>query len=429
MTSVCFYFQVHQPFRIRRFSFFDSAKNGGYFDERGNGEILQKVARKCYLPTNELMFDLIKRHKGAFRIAYSISGVTLEQFELYSPETLDSFKRLADTGCVEFLGETYYHSLSAVFDEKEFKAQVALHNDAMKTHFGVRPSVFRNTELIYEDRIGQLVADLGYSAAIAEGADDILDWRSPNYVYQAPNSDLALLLKNYRLSDDIAFRFSNRGWKDYPLTADKFARWVHNLSGAGETVNLFMDYETFGEHQWESTGIFDFMNHLPDLILSHPDWNFATPSEVVDRCGPVAPLSYPRLTSWADVDRDLTAWHGNRMQRSALHEIYGLSGLVHATGDKQVLDTWRRLQTSDHFYYMCTKWFADGDVHSYFSPYESPYDAFVNFKNVLKDFKEVIVAACVRQVEELKRGASWIDNLKEVVPGKTPEHTTLITFQ
>ncbi len=398
MSSVCFYFQVHQPWRLRKFSYFDTSASLDYFDDAKNGEILRKVASKCYLPANRLMLELIEKHKGAFRIAYSISGTALDQFERYSPETLESFKRLAETGCVEFLGETYYHSLAAVYDEAEFRAQVRLHSDAIFRHFGKIPVVFRNTELIYNDAIGRMVSKLGYKAMVAEGADDILDWRSPNFVYSVPGADMSLLLKNYRLSDDIAFRFSNRGWEEFPLTADKFSKWVHAISGGGDTLNLFMDYETFGEHQWEETGVFEFMRHLPDEVLKHPHWDFKTPSEVVSTYPRVADMPFERLTSWADVDRDLTAWRGNAMQNKALDAIYALGAQVRALADPEITRTWRMLQTSDHFYYMCTKWFADGDVHAYFSPYESPYDAFVTYKNVMKDFRLAIERAAKSRI-------------------------------
>ncbi len=386
MPSVSLYFQVHQPFRLRQFSFFDSSQDFDYFDDSKNGEILRKVAEKCYLPTNETILRLIDRFEGKFRVAYSITGVALEQFERYSPETLASFQSLAQTGCVEFLGETYYHSLSSIYDRAEFQAQVQKHRRLMERLFGQSPTVFRNTELIYDDSIGKQVAEMGYKAILAEGVDDFLAWRSPNFVYRVPETSTALLLKNYRLSDDVAFRFSNRDWHDYPLTADKFARWIHNISGAGEVVNLYMDYETFGEHQWESTGVFKFLEHLPGEILSHPHWDFLTPSQVVDRYSPVSDLSFPRTRSWADVDRDLTAWCGNKMQTKAIEALYECAREVFADDDPLAVDTWRKLQTSDHFYYMCTKWFSDGDVHAYFSPYESPYDAFLNFQNVLRNF-------------------------------------------
>lgn len=387
MPSVCMYFEVHQPFRLRRFSYFDQSREYEYFDETANAEIVRKVARKCYLPANELIRKLIERHEGRFRVSYSITGVALEQFEQYAPEVLTSFQQLAATGCVEFIGETYYHSLSALYDWEEFDAQVDKHRVAIGKLFGQQPEVFRNTELIYDDAIGRHIAAKGYKAIIAEGADDILDWRSPNFVYRVPGTGMSLLLKNYRLSDDIAFRFSNREWNDYPLSADKFSRWVHNISGAGDVVNLFMDYETFGEHQWESTGIFQFFEHLPSEVFKHPHWGFMTPSEVVDSYPQISDLPFFRTTSWADLERDITAWRGNRMQSKALSGIYALKELVAEKDDPDVTDTWRKLQTSDHFYYMCTKWFADGDVHAYFSPYDSPYDAFITYENVLRNFE------------------------------------------
>ncbi|MDB4987081.1 MAG: Alpha-amylase, partial [Myxococcaceae bacterium] len=273
----------------------------------------------------------------------------------------------------------------------EFREQVAMHGRLMKQLFGVTPTVFRNTELIYDDRIGREVHKLGYRAMLAEGADDVLDWRSPNHVYKAPDSDLLLLLKNYRLSDDIAFRFSNRSWSDYPLTADKFAGWVHGLSDKADTVNLFMDYETFGEHQWEETGIFHFLEHLPSAILAQPGWSFKTPSETVDSHAPVGTLSFPRTVSWADAERDLSAWQGNEMQNRALDRISALGERIRRRNNPALLTLWRKLSTSDHFYYMCTKWFSDGDVHAYFSPYESPYEAFINYMNAVTDLEESVM--------------------------------------
>lgn len=387
MPSVCMYFEVHQPFRLRRFSYFDRSREREYFDDTANAEIVRKVARKCYLPTNELIRKLIERHEGRFRVSYSITGVALEQFERYAPEVLTSFQQLAATGCVEFIGETYYHSLSALYDWEDFDAQIDKHRERIEELFGQRPTVFRDTELIYDDTIGRHIAEKGYKAIIAEGADDILDWRSPNFVYRVPGTGMPLLLKNYRLSDDIAFRFSNREWNDFPLSADKFSRWVHNISGAGDVVNLFMDYETFGEHQWDTTGIFDFLDHFPGEVFKHPHWGFMTPSEVVDSYPQISDLSFFRTTSWADIERDITAWRGNRMQTKALSSVYALKELVAEKDDPETTDIWRKLQTSDHFYYMCTKWFADGDVHAYFSPFDSPYDAFITYENVLRNFE------------------------------------------
>lgn len=388
MPSVCFYFQVHQPYRLKKYSYFQIGHDHDYFDSDKNREVLKKVAAKCYLPTNHLMLKLIDRWKERFKIAYSITGTAIEQMQEWCPEALQSFVDLGKTGCVEFIAETYYHSLAAVYDPEEFKAQVRKHTDLMESLFKQRPRVFRNTELIYQDHIGLMAHELGYDAIIAEGVDDVLGWRSPNFVYRVPDSNMKLLLKNYRLSDDIAFRFGNQGWECFPLTTEKFANWVHSVSGNGQTVNLFMDYETFGEHQWASTGIFEFMEHLPEAILRHPDWDFATPSEIIGRYQPISDLHFHRLTSWADIDRDLTAWRGNRMQNSALHQIFELGPSVRYKNNPQLLDSWRKLLTSDHFYYMCTKWFADGDVHAYFSPYDSPYEAFIYFMNALKDFRE-----------------------------------------
>jgi alpha-amylase len=394
MPSVCFYFQVHQPFRLRHYTFFDIGENHFYEDDEQNRLILNKVARKCYLPTNRLLLDLIEKHKGKFRISFSITGVALDQFEKYNPEVLASFKRLAKTGCVEFLNETAYHSLAFLFSPREFKEQVTLHRQRIESLFGQTPKVFRNTELIYNNDLARTIQDLGYKAILAEGADHVLGWRNPNYVYQpAGCHKLKLLLKNYRLSDDIAFRFSNHDWNEFPLTAEKFAQWVHRTNGSGEVVNLFMDYETFGEHQWEETGIFAFMKALPAAVLSHPDFHFRTPSEVADHHSPVAQLDIPQFMSWADVERDLTAWLGNDMQKDAFESVYKLEKRVRATHNADLMKVWRQLQTSDHFYYMCTKWFADGDVHKYFNPYGTPYDAYINYMNVLADFEQSLGAA------------------------------------
>ncbi len=383
MASVCFYFQVHQPYRLRHYTIFDNDLN--YFDEYKNAQVCRKVAGKCYLPTNQLMLDLIRQHEGRFKVAYSITGVVLEQFQEYAPEVLASFQELAETGCVEFLAETYYHSLSFLFSPREFAAQIEAHKKTVRALFGQTPRVFRNTELVYNNTLAEAVDRIGgFDAILAEGADHILGWRSPNFVYRPPNARrLKLLLKNYRLSDDIAFRFSNRGWREWPLRAEKFGQWINAVNGNGYTVNLFVDYETFGEHQWEDTGIFEFLRHLPTEILKNPDNDFKTPSEVVDAYEAVDVVDVPHLVSWADTERDLSAWLGNPMQHNAIYELYKLEDQIKATGDPDLLDDWRKLQTSDHFYYMCTKWFADGDVHKYFNPYDSPYDSYINFMNVL----------------------------------------------
>ena len=396
MPSVCFYFQVHQPFRVRRFHFSEIGQRHRYFDDEKNALILDKVARKCYLKTNAVLLELIEKFKGQFRVSFSISGVAIEQMRLYSPETLKSFQKLAATGCVEILGESYYHSLAALYDPAEFTEQVKAHSSAIYDYFGLKPKVFRNTELIYSNTIGELVKKLGFDAVLAEGADDILDWRSANFVYSHPSVDLKILTKNY---DDIAFRFSNRAWSEFPLTAEKFSRWVHRVSGSGDTINLFMDYETFGEHQWEDTGVFEFLRHLPAEILKHPEWNFLTPSEVLKRYPSVAALQYERNVTWADTERDLTAWNGNEMQQMALQQAYSLGTQVKARNNAALLRNWRRLLTSDHFYYMCTKFFADGDVHAYFSPFKSPYEAFLSYMAILEDFESYLSCKSFRKIK------------------------------
>ena len=383
MPSVCFYFQVHQPMRLRHYTVFD--RDSEYFDDHKNGAICRKVAHKCYLPANRLLLEIIRRFGGRFRISYSITGVLLEQLERYAPEVMSTFDALAETGCVEFLAETYYHSLSFLYSREEFIEQINKQVEAINYFFRQKPRIFRNTELIYNNDLAALIESTNsFDAIISEGADHILGYRSPNFVYQPKGCNrLKLLLKNYSLSDDIAFRFSNRSWPQWPLTADKFARWVSNVNGNGNVVNLFMDYETFGEHQWEDTGIFDFMRHLPEEILRHPDNNFKTPSEVVQCYPSTGTVDVPHIISWADTERDLSAWLGNAMQSNAIHELYRIEKKIKMTHNEKIIADWRRLQASDHFYYMCTKYFADGDVHKYFNPYDSPYDSYINFMNVL----------------------------------------------
>ena len=383
MPAVCFYFQVHQPFRLKEQPL---AMSHHYFDDEKNKQILRKVANKCYLPTNQALLELIEKHEGRFRCSFSISGVALEQMEKWGQDVLESFQKLARTGCVEFIAETYYHSLSAIFSEKEFRKQVANQVKLVKKYFGQTPTAFRNTELIYQDFVGQLASKMGFEAVIAEGPDDILQWRSPNFVYQVPETSTKLLLKNYKLSDDIAFRFSNRGWADWPLTTEKYVNWLRP-NWKAHTINLFMDYETFGEHQWAETGIFDFLRALPGKVLEMEGWSFKTPTEVARENEPVADMHFPRLTSWADAERDLTAWRGNQMQERALKEVYELAQMMEDVEDEDTIHVWRKLQTSDHFYYMCTKWFADGDVHAYFSPYANPYEAFIHYMEALDHFK------------------------------------------
>ncbi len=379
MKTVCLYFQVHQPWRLKVYRFFNMGKDHNYLDDFTNRAIMQKVARQCYLPMNALLLRLIKDNKGKFRCSFSITGTAVEQFKAYAPEVLDSFKALAETGCVEFLAETYSHSLASLRSEEEFTEQVKLHAAMIKREFGVKPTAFRNTELIYSDSIAATVSRMGFKTMLAEGAKHVLGWKSPNFLYtDATDNKLRLLLRNYKLSDDIAFRFSNEGWDQYPLTADKFASWV--AAENGDVVNLFMDYETFGEHQKASTGIFDFVKALPKALLSTQQVEFATVSEA-------AVLHCPHAMSWADEERDITAWLGNELQNEAFEKLYSLAPKVKALKNKDFEFVWNFMQTSDHFYYMATKWLSDGDVHSYFNPYGSAYEAFINYMNVLSDFE------------------------------------------
>ncbi len=392
MPAVCFYFQVHQPYRVKRYRVFDIGQDPHYFNDNSetdlnNGRILQKVARKSYEPANALLLELLERHPE-FKVSFSLSGVLLEQLAEYSPQTLDSFRRLVDTGRVSILGETYHHSLAFFYSLPEFERQVKLHKSLVKKVFGLTPKVFRNTELSYNNNLGLWADRNGYEAVLAEGWHRILGWRSLNFVYRPKGAKrVKLLLKNYKLSDDVAFRFSDKSWSEYPLTAPKFSQWVSAVNGAGDLVNLFMDYETFGEHQWEDTGIFNFLRHLPAEILSHPDNSFVTVEEAAKNYSTRDEVDAPEVVTWADTERDLSAWTGNDLQTSALRAVYDLEEPVLASGDLTFLNTWRRLTTSDHFYYMCTKWFADGDVHAYFNPYRSPYEAFIAFINATTDLR------------------------------------------
>lgn len=390
MKSLCFYFQVHQPYRIKRYRVFDIGLDPEYFNDRSesdlnNRRIMEKVARKSYIPATTLVLKLLKEHPE-MRVAYSFSGTALEQLERYAPEALELFRQVVATGQVEVLGETYYHSLAFFYSPREFEAQVAMHREMVRRIFGVWPRTFRNTELSYRNDLGAWADKEGYSAILAEGWDPILGWRSPNYVYRPKDTtQTRLLLKNYRLSDDVAFRFSSREWSEWPLTAEKFGRWLGEQEG--DTVNLFMDYETFGEHQWEDTGIFHFLEKLPQEVAQNSGIRWNTPSEVAALFDAREEIDMPHTVTWADTDRDLTAWTGNPMQRAAIENAYALEEAVHKANDRRLLEDWRKLQTSDHFYYMCTKWFSDGDVHAYFSPYESPYDAHIAYMNALSDLR------------------------------------------
>lgn len=371
---------------MKTYRFFQMGNDHNYLDDFTNRAIMQKIARECYLPMNALLESLIHEHKGAFKCTFSITGSAVEQFKAYAPEVLESFKRLAATGHVEFLGETYSHSLSSLYSVDEFKQEVKLHSQMLKEEFGVKPTAFRNTELIYSDEIAKVVEGMGFKTMLAEGAKHILGWKSPNFIYSdAVDNKLRLMLRNYKLSDDIAFRFSNEGWSEWPLTADKFAGWV--AQETGDVVNLFMDYETFGEHQKASTGIFDFVKALPGALLRTGELEFATVSEASKRLQPVAVLHCPYAMSWADEERDVTAWLGNDLQNEAFRKLYSLAPKIKRVKNKDFDFVWHFMQNSDHFYYMATKWLSDGDVHSYFNPYGSAYEAFMNYMNVLADFE------------------------------------------
>ena len=387
MKTVCLYFQVHQPWRLKKYRFFNMGKDHNYLDDLLNRSIMQKVARQCYLPMNDLLLELIKSTGGRLRVSFYISGTALEQMRSYAPDVLRGFRKLAATGCAEFVGGTYSYSLAALAGREEFTAEVQRHAEMIREEFGQTPDAFFNTAMLYSDSIGETVASLGYKTMLAEGAKHVLGWKSPNYVYaNALNQKLHVLLRNYKLSDDIAFRFSNRSWNEWPLTADKFAGWIASDDTVGEVVNLFMDYETFGEHQKASTGIFDFMKALPKAALATRKLEFATVSEAAKKYQPVAVLHCPHVMSWADEERDVTAWLGNELQNEAFTKLYGLRDKIKALKNKDFDYVWNFLQTSDHFYYMATKWLSDGDVHSYFNPYDSAYDAFINYMNVLSDF-------------------------------------------
>ncbi|MCA9325682.1 glycoside hydrolase family 57 protein [Candidatus Saccharibacteria bacterium] len=389
--AIVLYLHVHQPYRVRHYTALDTGKTHDYFDadydhQTSNERILKKVAEKSYLPTNKRLLKLLEHHPE-FKLSLSITGTVLEQLEKWSPDVLRSFQDLVKTGRVEIVAETYHHSLAFFYSRPEFEIQVDMHKAKVMELFGVEPAVFRNTELSYNNDIAAWAEQAGYKGVLAEGWDPVLDWRSANYVYRPTGTDhIKLLMKNYKLSDDIAFRFGDREWAEWPLTADKFAHW---LSETGDATNfdLFMDYETFGEHQWEDSGIFEFLETLPAEWLKGEGHTFMTVSEACDAFEPVDEIDVQFTTTWADTERDLSAWLGNKIQQQSIHALYDLQDSILHTGDLALIEDWRRLQTSDHFYYMCTKWWNDGDIHAYFSPYDSPYEAYINFMNAYHDLR------------------------------------------
>ena len=391
--GITLYLHVHQPYRVREYSVFDASIDHNYFNDpdplsnANNEKVLNKVADKSYRPMNALLEKLLHKHPE-FKVSLSITGTFIDQAQAWAPDVLESFKRLVATGQVEIVAETYYHSLAFFYSRSEFERQVEDHKAKIREIFGVETSVFRNTELAYNNELAQWADQYGFKGILAEGWDPVLGWRSPNYVYRPEGTDnIGLLLKNYKLSDDLAFRFSNRAWQEWPLTVDKYNSWVESSIYDQSLVNLFMDYETFGEHQWEDTGIFTFFEEFVDRWLQNPDNTFYTVSEAIDANKPVDTVSMPQTVTWADSERDLTAWLGNSMQHEAMRYLYALEADVLRSNDAELISDWRRLQTSDHAYYMCTKWFTDGDVHAYFSPYNSPYDAFLYYLNAIRDVR------------------------------------------
>lgn len=389
MSAINLYFHVHQPWRLKEYNVFEIGNSHNYFYSQENQDldriVIEKVAQKCYLPMNDLLLKLLKRHPD-FAFSFSITGVFIEQLEKYAPNVLDSFKKLAETGRVEFIGETYYHSLASIYSEQEFSEQVNSQSSILKNVFGYSPKVFRNTELIYSNDIAKRVAKLGFIGMLAEGVDRYLEWQKPNFIYNAKDlPDFKLLLKNYKLSDDVAFRFGQQSWSEWPLTAEKYHSWLNEDGVVGEVLNLFMDFETFGEHQWADTGIFNFFEKLVDNVVLDSNHFFTTPTRSIELFDSKNTYNVSELTSWADTERDLSAWRGNTIQWDSLEKIYEIENQVKAKNDPQLLYDWRRLQTSDHFYYMCTKWWNDGDVHAYFSPVKTPYDGYDRFNNALAD--------------------------------------------
>ncbi|MBN1158229.1 MAG: glycoside hydrolase family 57 protein [Bacteroidales bacterium] len=387
MRNICIYFQIHQPMRLKRYRFFNIGNDHYYYDDYLNESVINRLAERSYLHANKVIRNIIKNFGKQFKVAFSISGITLDQFELYAPEVIESFQKLAKTGSVEFLCETYSHSLASLRNKDEFTKQVYKQKQRIRDLFDQEPTVFTNTELIYSDSIGNDVAEMGFNAMITEGAKHILGWKSPNYLYcNAINPRLKVLLRNFRLSDDIAFRFSNRNWSEFPLTADKFVGWLNKLDKKEETVNIFIDYETFGEHQWMESGIFEFLTDLPEKVYKKSNFTFSTPGEIASNLLPVSAISVPYPVSWADEERDITAWLGNDLQLDAFNRLSQFSERMNRCKDIKILKDWQYLQSSDHFYYMSTKFFSDGAIPVYFNPYESPYDAYINYMNVLSDF-------------------------------------------
>ncbi len=389
MKSIVLYLHVHQPYRVRHYTIFDAGEQHNYFNapsgtNENNEDVIRKVAEKSYLPTNAVLLKMLNGNPD-FRLSLSITGTVIEQFERWAPEVLASFQELVATGRVEIVAETFHHSLAFFYSREEFEAQVKMHREKIEQVFGQTPKVFRNTELAYNNDLAYWADQHGYKAILAEGWDKTLGWRNPNFVYRpAYTENIKLLMKNYKLSDDIAFRFGDKNWAEHPLSTEKFCHWL-NADHNANIFNLFMDYETFGEHQWADTGIFDFLENLPKEWQKQSEHNFLTVGEAADAYDSSDFVDCPDTITWADTERDLSAWTGNAMQQESLKALYDLENQIKDSDDWDLIEDWRRLTTSDHFYYMCTKWFKDGDIHAYFSPYETPYIAYINFMNAWHD--------------------------------------------
>ncbi len=429
MSTICFNFQIHQPFRLKRYRFFNIGKDHYYYDDFANENILRQIASRCYLPANRMLLDMMVQQKGKFKASFSISGLILDQFEIYAPEVIDGFREMVKTGCVEFIAEPYSHSLASLWDRDEFKRQVKLHADKIKLLFGVEPTVLRNTEMIYSDEISEIAFEMGYKKIITDGVKRVLGWKSPNYIYNSNTEpSVKLLLRNARFSEDISYRFSDYTWNDYPLTAEKYIGWISGLPKEEKFVNLFMNYETFGNMQPSHTGIFEFMKALPRFAAEN-NIDFATPSEIFERNSPIGNISVPHPFSWADEERDLSSWMGNTLQNSALSTLYKHSERVNLCTDRRLKQDWLHLQSSDHFYYMSTKHFSDGSSHSQFNPYISPYDAFNNYMNVLSDFISRVNSQYPEAVddEELNSLLTTIHNQEMTIKKLETELNTVIS--
>ncbi|MEM2103460.1 MAG: DUF5752 family protein [Candidatus Bathyarchaeia archaeon] len=402
MTDIVFVFEVHQPHRLRKEFFWNGELFKRvrkkeflpyYFDLTLDREIFQRACKKCYFPANQIILNLIDKHKNdkkQVKFSFSLSGTFLEQCEMFNKDLLESFKQLADTGCTEFLSQTYYHSLAGLYPEKsEFIEQVKMHRQTVKDLLGYTPRIFENTELIYNNAIAKKAEEQGFIGIYAEGAERILHGKSPNYIYKPKGcKKIKVLLRNYKLTDDVGFRFSARWWSEWPLTAEKYAGWL--AAALGQCINIFPDYETFGEHHWPETGIHEFLKHLPIEILKYEHLHMATPSEVAAKYEHVGEIDVPEhggTVSWADTNRDTSGWLGNAMQWAYYTSVKRFEPLVKESEDKDFLRIWRYFQTSDHLYYMFTAGGAPGEVHSYFNPFKTPVDAYIAAQTAILDFE------------------------------------------